>query len=536
MNRFIVMGGLFIISVYPSLASQQKTTIYFDKPFYVAGEYIFFGFFNPALSLDAIAAEIVLTHEDGMLMDRFFVQINQRHGCGYYKTRYDQRSGIYHLHGYVFSQSTGEKHQMVGAQLQVFGADAKLPDSLPVISPAHEPHPLPQKLVADHPHKQYLPRHSVQVSLDPTHLPADVVQVSAVIRSQNQYPAIHTFQTFPTELPETSFLWGVPLTGHRELSEEPEVTNKLIFGCDARSFAFGIAQVNESDDFFIKMPVYYGQRDIQFIDYLRNEIEVHPVPAEWPKLAPEATSSVGIRKVLDDFEVRKKIYQLFSMVPQSVSRAPISVPTNRVAPDFELDITDLAIRGRMFTVFKEVLTPLKFRKKGDGRYISRVIYESAGLKHFYSRGATFIINGHLTHEADFVANLPIQEVKNVKIYSELDKVRAAFGPIGSGGIIDIEMMDPLYSPPEKIRLPHMKKTGFQYPLNYPVVPENRADVPMINPLLYWNPDVNWTGEEAIKIDFTTSDDVGKYLLQILVIDNQGDQHMYERSFEIVMDR
>ena len=223
---------------------------------------------------------------------------------------------------------------------------------------------------------------------------------------------------------------------------------------------------------------------------------------------------------------------MFNTIPQSIPLQDISEERQQAEPDYDLDVTDIAIRGKLFSVFRELVTPLKFRRQKDSTYHARVLYESAGIKQFYKRGPIFIINGQLTDDDHYVSQLPVQDVKRMKIYSELASVRSAFGPVGTGGIIEVEMIDPRYSVPENLRLPSVRVNGVQPPLQYPFRVGTASDKPRLHSLLYWHPIVLPNEDGNYHIMFEPSDDQTEYEVEWLIQDRQGQLSVSKSTFTI----
>jgi hypothetical protein len=186
----------------------------------------------------------------------------------------------------------------------------------------------------------------------------------------------------------------------------------------------------------------------------------------------------------------------------------------------------------LFSVFKELVTPLKFRRQKDSTYQALVLYESAGIKQFYNRGPIFIINGQLTDDDHYVSQLPVQDVKRMKIYSELASVRSAFGPVGTGGIIEVEMIDPRYSLPEHLRLPSVRINGIQPPLQYPFKVGTASDKPRLHSLLYWHPIVLPDEHGNYRIMIEPSDDQTEYEVEWLIQDRHGQLSLSNSAFSI----
>ncbi|NND08181.1 MAG: hypothetical protein HKN87_17510 [Saprospiraceae bacterium] len=517
-----------------STVTGKETTIHFDKPFYISGEYIFFTFFNADLPQDSIAAEVVILSDGNEVVSNFFVTVIAGTGKGYYKTRFGQPGGRLTVLGFVFVANDGSKHSLFRAQIDLLNDNQTVIDSSVLIA-------IDSSLTYDTLagvlsglEDSYYCMDSISLSINMNALSDSIRHLSVCVRSIEHYGTCPSLWTSKSKTSDHTLLFGVPIFGHRTVQEEVNVTSKLIFGCDARGFKFGIAQVNDNDDFFVRMPPYFGQRNIQFVDFLRRDMQITPVERVWTALESDAAEKeVDVLSQVREFGKRKYIYQFFNVVPQQINEIPLREEGRTAEPDYYLDITDIDLRGQIHTVFKEIITPLKFRRRKNDHYISRVIYESAGEKLYYKRSATFIINGFVTYDADFVAKLPIQEVKSVKIYSALDKVRKAFGPMGSGGIIDIEMVDPLYSPPSEVCVGNLQKYGFQLPFELPVRSFSLPNVPAISPLLYWDVMEDVGQNRGQTIQFKTGDNVGKYQILMLFVDAKDNRHIIQEEFSVV---
>ena len=105
--------------------------------------------------------------------------------------------------------------------------------------------------------------------------------------------------------------------------------------------------------------------------------------------------------------------------------------------------------------------------------------------------------------------------------------------MGSGGIIDIEMVDPLFSPPPAICVGNLQKYGFQFPFELPVRLPSVANVPAIGPLLYWDvlDDINQKRNQTIRLK--AGDSVGKYQIFMLFLDDKDNRHLLRKEFSII---
>ena len=358
------------------------------------------------------------------------------------------------LEGYVYGGTSEERSQLFAVEIPIFSAEAKATDTIMVPSLEHHTILDANLILRDVLPSQIENRTSVTLQLDGQKLPKHIVQLSAHVRrkdtAQNDRTSMQTIAT----LQEETFSSGIALHGVRSFKgEEPILTEPIIFGCDAEIIRLIRAQVAGEGHFHMELPRFYGQRKIQFVDYL-----LHPViiTSQLPTLSTAPASldypAVPVVKSTDLHLERQHIHHLFRTTSKYVRKdtiASVSKPT----PDHHLDVTDLAINGALFTVFKEMLTPLKFVKMNSRKFSAIVLYTYGDQKIIHGRKTLFMLNGHLLDDADYVANLPIQEVKQVNIYTEEQTIRRLIGAVGHCGIIDIEMMDPFFVPPAEITAP-----------------------------------------------------------------------------------
>ncbi len=519
----------FLAIMIHSWSMGQSTVLHLDKPFYVAGEYVLYSFSNPQLPEDSLLAQIIV-HSDSRILSQNFVQVVNQKGNGYFKSGYDLVDGPYGMQINIFEE-TGEPVVLYSGFLDIF-SDQSENHQIAQNTGYEQVIPLSPETVSIQ-EVTHDTRENIEVSFDLSEVFDDTVQqVSVAIREDGYKSKGSSIRSYEASLPEGSFLNSIPLFGQRRMIGEHGIQSKLVFGCDSRTFRFVITQVDEEERFLMQIPAFTGEREIQFIDYLRRPFMISKSGERTVDFVnPTLESLEGVGDYIADFATRKKIYQLYSTVPQQVDFVPVDPDVNNLDPDYEVDVTDLSLRGRLVTVFKELSTPLKMKLQKDSTYEARVIYETADRKEYYSRESIFIVNGKITHNAHFIAQLPIQDVKHVKIFNQLEKVRQAFGPVGSGGIIDIEMVDPLYSIPDDIRVPSLRLQGMQPTLVYPVQVKIQDAVPAVSPLLYWNPSLV-TGEEAVSITVPAGDDRTSYQVEVLVRTRSGNTYIADKSFTV----
>jgi len=125
-------------------------------------------------------------------------------------------------------------------------------------------------------------------------------------------------------------------------------------------------------------------------------------------------------------------------------------------------------------------------------------------------------------------------VKSIRIYSELETLGALVGSYNIGGIIEIDLIDPLYEIAEELQVASLKIEGLQIPLSYPITGELKPDIPRIQTLVYWDPEARVNPDENFQFSFPSPDLHGTYSLDMLIQEANG--KIYPKSFLLNFDK
>ncbi len=516
----------WLLAALSDLASQE-VVVHFDKPYYLAGEYAFYtmAFSDPqADSAFVVRVEVANNQAD---LGHHFVSVDKRKSRGYFKIPYDVKSDFYYFNVDLFQGKTHNRHQVLQCPLAIYNSsDANdldegdpgelMPDSPPGVIDIllkDEPRTTRQRV-----------RASVRVQQPSL--------VSIVIRDKTLYPerGSHTvFSQFNTV--EEAYLHGIPVFGKR-IPRDNAIKNPLFFAMNKTTLDFAISMVGEDSLFRLALPPFFGEQNIDFIDYVWDDVavEIAPYSGSYPELV--LTINAKVKSTLELNEERRKIYGFYNSLEQVLPFAIQDPPKPAVESDYEVDVPDFAIQGTLLDLFKEILAPLKFRRAGEGKQRARMIYETDEGSHFYNSKTKFIVNDQVTRDGNFIANIPIQEVEYITIYHDLEKVRKHFGPIGTGGIVVIEMKDKTYSLPDEICLPDRLIQGLQQGIQYPIEVSTTAIEPQIKSTLFWSPFAETDTEGELEFEFTTSDDLSDFEIIAVAVNPEGRMTTGRRTFSV----
>lgn len=502
---------LFIlIFFFHHLVNGQNTIIHLDKPFYFAGEYLFYSFCNLDLPQDTVMVRVDLYHNK-FTVDYYFLPIRDQCGEGFFKLPFDLEGDIYRLMFWVVSQKNFETFQIGGVDI-------------PVYNDNEDYHKLPLRVNKASSIKPFIPGDPVAVfdnrqtvNLDLTlPVPEDQIhRVSVVIRDLSAYGTRdNTVSYSVADLKREDLIKGIPVFGTRLVEDVKTFKNPLLFAFNPGNMQYNGTKVDPNDQFNLELQPFYGENEISFLDYVDNEIKIieknkfQPIPVE----SHLEIDSVILAQ-LKNYREEKQINRLFKQIAISPTVDSLAVSL-RKKPNSLVDVQDYSIRGTTTDLFKEISTNLKFRSSGGPDYRARMIYEYNGITKFYSRSPLFLVNGKATRDGNFIARLPLQEIGYFRIYSDYEFLEK-LSPMAHGGIVYVDMLDRNYVLPDQNSLPAINVKGMQPPLQYPVYQQIQPETPAIGNLLYWNPDTRPENNQ-VRLQFQTGDLASEYLVEMVL--------------------
>jgi hypothetical protein len=188
----------------------------------------------------------------------------------------------------------------------------------------------------------------------------------------------------------------------------------------------------------------------------------------------------------------------------------------------------------MTEVFVNVVPMVRYKKTKTGEMLRVFLQKSAMLA---TESPVFVVDGIMTDNFEYVMSLNPTLLERIGVLrSEYELAR--YGDLGVHGIIFIETSIPDHSRilPRTSRT--INVTGIS---SFGKVKANQffsfsirdERVPDLRPVLYW-----YSGKptnERLNLKFATSDDVGRYILQIYIVDQNGVLHTASSAFQVVSD-
>lgn len=490
--------------------------IHFDKAYYFSGEHILYALHLPEHFGDQTSAAISLHSKQGLIAKHHRIS-DQGVIHGYVKLPFNLPSSQYILQVHMFKAETLEPVLIFSNQIPIYN-DSELASLIKL-----------DKVNTDIP---LLNSNEINIKCD-----AEEVETRSDLTCSVEGFKDEVFslaikeESIPLKVESKNGLQmfnaneysdKIVFYGRRKYDQSNQINNPLILSILPDDLKFAGTLANDNGDFALPLPNVFGNHDLQFYDHLNLNFNIEKIDIPKPDetLFQELKISDEIIEQLQDYQKRKTIYQLFNQLDQTIDFPSVSMKSQKIEPDYDLWVADYNVKGSLGDLFVEVFTPLKYRKDKSGKYIASMMYEQGRLTKFYDKKTLFIVNGQLTTDDHFVGAMPIHLVESMSIYSNYEKLIENFGKGALRGVVEIEMKDASYVLPDDVLWPQFQIVGIQKPLIYPLkFVQDAQEIPQLRPLIYWNPVFN--NQEEHSFTFRTSDDPGKYHIELIGMDGEG---------------
>ncbi|NND35045.1 MAG: hypothetical protein HKN76_20840 [Saprospiraceae bacterium] len=513
--RYIIFFAFGVLAI--EMHSQGDALLHLDRPHYLPGQIIYYSISSNYNLPDTCVLGVTLVH-DAKKIDLHYLLWLKGYASGCFQLPFDIPGGIYSLQADVYMRKSGEKVNIINAPFTVLSGSISTAES-------------PAVVTFDAPQENT----TIKIHWDGTARVRDILPctvkiengqindpVSISIKEKNFYghTSVHR-QSF--YLSDESLLQMIPIKGKRTFLNNKPREDAFLFITNPADLSFSFNWVDADGDFYVRFPLFYSKTGLFFVDNGGNDIDVSLSPPL--VLNPGSTNVVaspGAKRSIISYNERKKIYELFSGLEETVVTEEVSQVAVPI-PDYVVDVQDFSVRGKLVDLLKEITTPLKFRKLKSDTYTAKILREVLDLKYFYDSDPLFFINGIATRDFNYLANLPLQDLKSLEIYASLQTIRS-LKLVDIGGVVAIETMDPLFSIPEEIRLPGIEVQGLQIPIRYPVTVNTSSPGPQIKSLLFWQPNGKLDTNGTYVFDLPCSDDLSTFVIEVVHHPSQTVNH------------
>ena len=535
--------GWVMTAGYGQAPGAGRIVVHLDKSFYVNGEVIWYKVYLPAeFGGEHPALKVELLDGAGTTMHYSFLKTRGAlYAHGHYKIPYDLQSGLYYL-VFLASEPGGlEPVQLAEVAVPIYNDEVRSPFTAAAggqpWSPATAAGSLPATL-------------QVALSVGQDRVQSrGPVRATVSVRDGAGRPVRANLSVAVTdwELAGTAVCGGPTVHVGADIDQgtaprldtavhakvritdaagNPLQANVLgVYSAYGRQLTF--AKSDPAGFSYVALPDFPGSQPVQILGYYKEteEIKVELLEEEVPVGPAQLLMNEGIEAYLELSRRRKKIFQHRTALEFELEEG--LPPPNPVVlePDMTIHVQEYQSFDNLGTFFKEVGSPLRFRKRDD-HYWAQVSNPGAQNKNYFLPGSPmFIIDGKVTRNADFVARMPPDEVQKVELFFRRDGLRRHFNVFGNGGVVILTTSIPDVDIPEADADDQLFVNGLQADAAFPVFRPGQegagARQAFFRPQLYWNPVVETDDAGRAAISFHQSDDLGIFRIEVVAQSGDG---------------
>lgn len=252
----------------------------------------------------------------------------------------------------------------------------------------------------------------------------------------------------------------------------------------------------------------------------------------------EETNETQVKSLYAVYQAQKRLidksYEFYSDASQ-ISDGDLLADPNATFED-ELTKVDLSVKVQDYVVFptmeeliREIVPSLQHRKMG-GKATVRVVLSDGNVP---SHDPLFMIDGIMTKNTNYFLQLKTGDILTIKLVKDINRL-SRLGSIGKNGIVLVHT--------KKGAHPELKKMNTQLSVKglnksiafHESTNKERTQLrkPDFRSMLYWNPIIQTGASNPTKINFFASDDVGKFLIRIQGITEDGRPFEKTDSFSV----
>lgn len=518
------------VSLSGQNAISSNSLIHIDKPYYVAGECIWFKLYlSPLVSNKSISIKTVITNDQGVILNDFFLQ-SQRQSFvqGYFKIPHNYRSGIYPIHFLIKDSITNQTTLMASVETPIYNdlenatIDTALLSTTTVATTSSD---LNLKLSIDK--NSYTTRSPVRVQVlvkdregRPVqgNLSISVYDRSLIPNDETRYPTVISGASHAKTNFSAQFFYSFNPTVHTT-----DITRNVFGVFMPREWKVRYAS-NRGGTLHLDLPAFQNQKDIQLLASPDANLKLAPVALFKYSVKSKLIYTKEILNYIECSKRRKKIYQLYTTTESPVLPAVINEKIiSEVIPDRTLLANKYEAFEDLATFFKEINTPLAFKLQKKSNLYTATMYDPDTFDE-YPEPPLMVVNGKIVKKIDFVARLKTAQIESIDLYYRLNNIFYYFKLLGRNGVIHIKTKSKMSIPEEYLNNVYTL-SGLQ-----PVAPfpdytvetfQNKTNQPFYRPSIYWNAAVKTDAEGRAEIDFMHSDDLGRFGIQVVAQDTMG---------------
>lgn len=529
----ILICSLFLTQL--SAQQPERLATHFDKPFYVAGEDVWYKiyFLNEQEAIQSKVVRVEWVAPNGQLLLQQKLKVVGNYAVGDFAIPYDWQEGNYQFRAYtLWSQNFGEE-QYCEKIIPIYNLQEtpkEVPEQTTTKPISTTSYPL--QITIQPPNKESKKKELVELTItvtnqngqptnanlsiavtDGTYLP--LLENQTILSSTARTSGTINANKYPVEK-------GIQLQGLlKDEKNSPLDTRFLsIYFPKTRTFQSAII---EDGQLAIQIPDFYTEQPVQLFDLnpfhapLSN-IQLENFQLAQPFNAPPLYRSEGVANYLFLLSKYRQYREAFLQATPDYGPTPRLGEKKKLEADIFWGMEKYAGLSDLASFASEIIS--------EGRVVNEKGKRSIRLKYaekriFNRRSPWYLVNDWLTEDESIVLKMPFREIDKISMFNSKEKIATQLDPaMVSRGLLSITTKDGKI--PEGIlkKTNAIQLTGF-YPIrSFPVL-SDKSLAPDFRPVVYWNPTIETTAKGTATIRFKTSDSIGPYAIHIVGCDEQG---------------
>lgn len=522
---------LLIPAGYSSAISSGQIVIHTNQAYYITGDVLKYKLYLPqSFKNQDKVIRICFSKNDNELVNESFLKTgNSNSVSSELKIPFDLSSGMYYLLLSSYNESLNEEVVLFEIPIPVY---SDLQNDLK----SFQPH---QGVIDNSLNKTVLEgninintrkitrRNKIQGSIELTNSDSGneiSLSVNDIQFKIPEYKTVFTSDPLDSQLinglSDKLYLSGQIVSAKN--SEEKKFPVIAIYGRDENSFSY--LQTDVSGNFHFTTDDFHGYKNIQFINYDNEDISVL---VNTPKISRPEPTLIVTEEILQHLELsrkRKKINQLFSVGSETQKFKQTNWEKKSIKDSKLFDFKKYESFENISAFFSEIMSALRFTKKEDGTYRAQVFNRDRASRGFYKGTPVFVIDGMVSKDASFVNALDYNKVNSIEIVSDIEILKATYGPIGYNGIIYISTSLPA------IRLPLNESNNVFTLKGFTSAAEVEQDsfsemgkrIPVFSSNISWLDDLVVQSDGSVQFEFEHTDDLGEFEIEVIGVSNNGE--------------
>lgn len=525
--------------------------LHVNKSFFVTGETVWYSLYIPnALKGLAFTMNVQVTSWNGKIKEHYFLKTEGKKQLdGHLKIPFDWSSGFYTLTFSGIDEATKQRVQLAKIDLPIYNDLEQLPKNIEL-----------ETLSSAGKNKINGSKGSLEIQLNKNAFTKGKnIEANVIVKDASGKPVKanlsvsvidHTLggdqllnnksvQTFyDTKLPTATLSNNLYAFGRLTKEDNTPLMANILGAFSPLENKVHYFRTNDQGNYALKLPDFSGAKPLQILLY--KSLEKFQVNAESTVPVPKGMKPAPmvyteeILEYIKQSRSRKKIYQFYGGVENDLNTETVSVERAKLKPGLTYKMAEYETFDNVGEFFIEVTTPLRFKINKDNTFSAQII----NPRQYTSRtkeldgDPLYIIDGKVTKNADFVGKIKLNEVNEVKLYYNPNKLNEHYRAIAVGGIAEISTtVDDFHVPLEDEDDIFIAK-GIQTPGSFVSDASSGQGVPAFKSQVYWNPMITTNNKGRAKLEYKQSDDISTFIIKVVAQTETGDMIYGEQTYEV----